>query len=101
VVGIDAERQGAGAVDAIGLLRKFGYREHAEVGCGQHAERTDRAREHHRLEAEIAGKPLRYPFVNLCRKNAAMTFDDRAQPVAACSPIHSPPLLVNNRSVPF
>ena len=49
-----------------------------------------------RLEAEVAGKPRRNPVVNRCRKNAAIAFDDRAQPFAACRPIHFPPLLVNN-----
>ena len=102
VIGVDAERQRAGAVDAVGLLREFGERQHAEIGRGQYAERADRAREHHRLEAEVAGDPRRNAVIHRCRKDAALAFDDGAQPLAAFCPVHSPPFIeMYSQPVPF
>ena len=88
VVGVDAERQRAGAVDAVGLLREFGQRQHADVGRGDHAERTDRAREHHRLEAHVGGDPRRNAVVDGRRINTSFTIDDGAQPLAPLGPVH-------------
>jgi hypothetical protein len=92
VVGINAERQGTRAVDPISLLREFGEGEHAEVRRSQHAERADGTREHHRLEANLAGDAGGNTVVHRRRKDAALAFDDRAQPFAALTPVHSLPL---------
>ena len=102
VVGVDAERQRSGAVDAVGLLRKFGQRQHANVGRRDHAERTDRTREHHRFEAHVGGDPRRNAVVDGRRINTSFTIDDGAQPLAPLGPVHCPcPSENAPKSVPF
>jgi hypothetical protein len=90
VVGVDQERQRTGAVDAVGLGGEFTEREHADVGRGQHAERADRTREHHRLETEVAGDARGNSVVDRCGIYAAPAFDNRPQPLAAFRPVHRP-----------
>ena len=88
VIGVDQERQLAGAVDAVGLLREFGQREHDDVGRAEHRERRDRAGEHAGLEAEILGDARRDRVEHRARINATRSRDDGAQPLPSVSPIH-------------
>ena len=59
MIGIDHQRQLAGAVDAIGLRGEFGQRQQDQVGIAQHGEGTDRTGEHADLEAEFLGDARR------------------------------------------
>ena len=91
VIGIDQQRQLAGAIDAIGLVGELGEGQHDQVGRAEHRERADRAGEHADLEAEILGDARGDRIEHRARMDAAIAREDRAEALradrsSACNP---------------
>jgi hypothetical protein len=87
-VRIDHQRQLAGAVDAVRLLREFTQGQNDQVGSPEHRQRGDGAREHAELEAEILGDARGDRVVNRSGMNAAIAVQDFAEARAAVGPMH-------------
>ena len=88
MVGVDHQRQVAGAVDAIGLAREFTEGEDDQVGRAQHRERGRRAREHADFEAQILGDAGGDGIEHRAGMHAAVAAEDRAEALAAVGPVH-------------
>ena len=88
MVGVDHQRQVAGAVDAIGLAREFTEGEDDQVGRAQHRQRGRRTREHADLEAEILGDAGGDRIEHRAGVHAAVSAEDRAETPAAVGPVH-------------
>ncbi len=88
MVGVDHQRQVAGAVDAIGLAREFTEGEDDQVGRAQHRERGRRAREHADFEAQILGDAGGDGIEHRAGMHAAVAGEDRAEALAAVGPVH-------------
>ncbi len=88
MIGIDQQRQAAGAADATGLLGELGQREDDEIGRAEHRERRDRARKHPGLEAQILGDARGDGVEDRGRPHAARPRQDGAEAPAPLSPIH-------------
>ena len=88
VVGVDHQRQAAGAVDAVGLGGELAQGQHDQVGGAQHGERGGRAREHAELEAEVLGDPGGDRVVHRAGMDAAAAVEDGAEALAAVGPMH-------------
>ena len=91
VVGIDHQRQLAGAVDAIGLGGEFRQRQHDQVGRAQHRERGDGPGEHADLEAEVLGDAGGDRIMDRARMDAVVAGDGGAVALAAIGPVHGFP----------
>ena len=94
VIGIDQQRQLAGAVDAIRLCGELGQRQHDQVGRAQHGERRDRAGEHADLEPQLLGDSCRYRIEDRSRMNAVRACDHGTETLPPIGPMHVCPPLV-------
>ncbi len=88
MIGVDDQRQLAGAADALRLVGEFGQGQHDQVGRAEHRQRRDRTGEHAGLETEILGRARRQRIEDRSGMDAAVTLQDVAQFLAAEREIH-------------
>ena len=88
MVGIDQQRQLAGAVDAVGLRGELGQRQHDQVGHAEHGERGDGAGEHADLEPQLLGDARGDRIEDGTGMDALRGLQDGPEAFASIGPVH-------------
>jgi hypothetical protein len=88
VVGVDHQRQVAGAADALRLGGELGEREHDQIGRAQHGHRGHGAGEHAELEAQVLGDARGNGIEHRTRMDATRARQNPAKSLTSCRPAH-------------